>query len=39
MHDFAGSLLDDPNSSTTSGTQLQLYTCNGTGAQDWTLPS
>jgi hypothetical protein len=24
-----------PNSSTTNGTQLQLYDCNGTRAQEW----
>jgi Ricin-type beta-trefoil lectin domain-like len=35
----SGKCLDDPNSTTTSGTQLQLYTCNSTSAQDWTLPS
>src|ERR1700684_467141 len=35
----SGLCLDDPNATTTEGTQLQLYTCNGTGAQDWTLPA
>jgi len=32
----SGLCLDDPASSTTTGTQLQIYTCNGTGAQDWS---
>ena len=31
--------LDDKATSTTNGTQLELYTCNGTGAQGWTLPT
>ena len=30
--------LDDPQSSTTDGTRLQLFDCNLTGAQQWTLP-
>ena len=30
--------LDDPASSLTLGTQLQLYTCNGGSNQKWTLP-
>jgi hypothetical protein len=30
--------LDDPGSSTTAGTQLQIWTCNGTNAQKWTIP-
>ncbi len=34
----SGLCLDDPNSSTTEGTRLQIYTCNGTAAQKWTLP-
>jgi predicted alpha-1,2-mannosidase len=28
--------VDDSNSSTTNGSHLQLWTCNGTGAQNWT---
>ena len=32
----AGRCLDDPNSSTTSGTQLQIYDCNGQPNQTWT---
>jgi RHS repeat-associated protein len=31
----SGMCLDDPSSTTTSGTQLQIWWCNGTGAQDW----
>jgi hypothetical protein len=31
--------LDDPHSSTTSGTHLWIYTCNGTSAQRWLLPT
>ncbi|MFC0844232.1 RICIN domain-containing protein [Streptomyces noboritoensis] len=34
----SGLCLDDPGSSTTDGTQLQIYDCNGTNAQKWTLP-
>jgi len=34
----SGRCLDDPGSSTTDGTQLQLFDCNGTAAQQWTLP-
>ncbi len=34
----SGLCLDDPRSSTTEGTQLQIWACNGTGAQNWTLP-
>ncbi|NUP50518.1 MAG: hypothetical protein HOW97_24885 [Catenulispora sp.] len=32
----SGKCLDDPNSTTTNSTQVQIYTCNGTGAQKWT---
>ena len=31
--------LDDPGSSATNGTQLDLNTCNGSSAQVWTLPA
>jgi hypothetical protein len=34
----SGKCLDDPNSSTTEGTQLQLWDCNGSNAQQWHLP-
>ncbi len=29
--------LDIPGSNTTNGTLLQIYSCNGTGAQQWTV--
>ena len=32
----AGKCLDDPNSSTTQGTQLQIYSCNGQANQTFT---
>ncbi len=35
----AGKCLDDPNSTTTLGTQLQIYTCNGQPNQTWTHSS
>jgi hypothetical protein len=38
MNPQSGKCLDDPGSSTTDGTQLQIYTCNATAAQKWTLP-
>ena len=28
---------DDSNSSTTNGSHIQIWTCNGTGAQNWTV--
>jgi len=34
----SGKCLDDPGSTTTTGTQLQIYTCNGTNAQRWSIP-
>ncbi|MEV6597095.1 ricin-type beta-trefoil lectin domain protein [Actinoplanes sp. NPDC051346] len=34
----SGRCLDVPNSSTTVGTQLQLYNCNNSGAQVWDVP-
>ncbi|GIE79613.1 hypothetical protein Aph02nite_55630 [Actinoplanes philippinensis] len=34
----SGRCVDDPNSSTANGTQLQIYTCNNTGAQVWNAP-
>ncbi|HEU5353638.1 MAG TPA: arabinofuranosidase catalytic domain-containing protein [Actinocrinis sp.] len=35
----AGKCLDDPNGSTTAGTQQQIYTCNGLAPQNWTHTS
>jgi non-reducing end alpha-L-arabinofuranosidase len=32
----AGKCLDDPNASTTGGTQQQIYSCNGAANQTWT---
>jgi hypothetical protein len=35
--DNSGLCIDTPGSSTSSGVQLQQYTCNGTGAQQFSL--
>ena len=35
----AGKCLDDPNSSTTGGTQQDIYTCSGGANQTWTHTS
>jgi hypothetical protein len=35
----AGKCLDDPNGTSTQGTQMQIYTCNGAAAQNWTHTS
>jgi hypothetical protein len=35
----AGKCLDDPNSTTTTGTQQQIYDCNGQANQTWTSTS
>jgi poly(hydroxyalkanoate) depolymerase family esterase len=35
----AGKCLDDPNSTTTLGTQMQIYSCNGQANQTWTHSS
>jgi hypothetical protein len=35
----AGKCLDDPNSSTTAGTQQQIWDCNGQANQTWTRTS
>jgi non-reducing end alpha-L-arabinofuranosidase len=35
----AGKCLDDPNSTTTQGTQQQIYDCNGAANQTWTHTS
>ncbi|MFC4590023.1 ThuA domain-containing protein [Sphaerisporangium corydalis] len=34
---LAGKCLDVAGAATTDGTQVQLYGCNGTGAQTWTV--
>lgn len=34
---MTGKCLDDERGATTTGTHVQLYTCNGTTAQDWTV--
>jgi hypothetical protein len=39
MNPQSGRCLDDPSSSTTDGTQLQLFDCNASAAQQWSLPA
>jgi hypothetical protein len=34
----SGKCLDDPNFSTTPGTQLQIWDCTGGTNQHWNLP-
>ncbi|MGH3169915.1 MAG: ricin-type beta-trefoil lectin domain protein, partial [Trebonia sp.] len=34
---MAGICMDDEHGGTTTGTHVQIYTCNGTTSQDWTL--
>ncbi|MBS2962655.1 lectin [Actinocrinis puniceicyclus] len=34
---IAGKCVDDAGSGTSNGTHIQLYTCNGAGAQNWTV--
>ncbi|SDZ24569.1 Type 1 glutamine amidotransferase (GATase1) [Micromonospora pattaloongensis] len=36
---LAGKCLDVRNAATADGTQIQIYTCNGSGAQTWTVTS
>ncbi|MFL6077602.1 MAG: ricin-type beta-trefoil lectin domain protein, partial [Mycobacteriales bacterium] len=36
---LAGKCVDVAGANTTNGTQVQLYTCNGTAAQQWTVGS
>jgi chitinase len=36
---YQGLCLDDRSASTANFNPIQLYTCNGTGAQDWTVNS
>jgi hypothetical protein len=33
----SGLCIDDSGASTTNGSHIQIYTCNGTGAQQWTV--
>jgi streptogrisin C len=35
---YADKCIDVPNGNGVDGTALQLWTCNGTGAQNWTFP-
>ena len=35
--DYGGKCLDDPGSSTASGTQIDLWSCNGGANQNWTM--
>jgi hypothetical protein len=35
----AGKCLDDPSGTSTQGTQMQIYACNGLAAQTWTHTS
>ena len=39
LNTASGMCLDDPAFSTTAGTQLQVYACNGGANQVWTLPT
>ena len=34
----SGHCLDDPNGSTTNGTQLQIWNCSGASNQKWSVP-
>ncbi|MFI1993832.1 ricin-type beta-trefoil lectin domain protein [Actinoplanes sp. NPDC020271] len=36
---YGGKCVDVPGASTVNGTQVQLYTCNGSSAQTWTAGS
>ncbi|GIE85403.1 ricin-type beta-trefoil lectin domain protein [Actinoplanes regularis] len=36
---YGGKCVDVPGASSANGTQVQLYTCNGTSAQTWTVGS
>jgi hypothetical protein len=35
---FGGKCIDVAGASSANGTKIQLFTCNGTAAQQWTLP-
>jgi streptogrisin C len=37
VSNWNGKCIDIPNSNTTDGTPLQMWDCNGTGAQSWTF--
>jgi hypothetical protein len=37
IHGVGGDCLDIPSSNTSNGNQLQVWSCNGTGAQKWTF--
>ncbi|MFY0524759.1 ricin-type beta-trefoil lectin domain protein [Archangium gephyra] len=39
VSNWNGKCIDIPNSNTTDGTPLQMWDCNGTGAQSWTFYS
>ncbi|WPB74506.1 ricin-type beta-trefoil lectin domain protein [Archangium violaceum] len=39
VSNWNGKCIDIPNSNTTDGTPLQMWDCNGTGAQRWTFYS
>ncbi|MDX6517073.1 MAG: large repetitive protein, partial [Gaiellaceae bacterium] len=34
---LAGKCIDDASSSTANGAKIEVYTCNGTAAQNWTM--
>ncbi|HEY3751493.1 MAG TPA: ricin-type beta-trefoil lectin domain protein, partial [Pseudonocardiaceae bacterium] len=36
---YGGKCIDDAAASTANGSRIQLYTCNGTNAQSWTVAS
>jgi chitinase len=36
IHGYGGKCVDVAGASTANGTKVDLYTCNGTGAQQWT---
>jgi len=36
---LSGLCLDDNGAGTTNGTHIEIYTCNGTAAQQWTIES
>ncbi len=38
MNPASGKCLDDPNSNTANGTQLELWACNGGANQQWHVP-
>ena len=38
VNPVSGKCLDDPNFTTTQGTQLDLWTCNEGSNQQWSVP-